>query len=180
MPKSLQIDPNTSTLIMIDFQGRLMPAIENADNVLKRSLLLAQVAKLLAIPILGTEQSPRSLGNNLESIQKFCSVTISKEHFNACADGLTEALPKGRNQLVLVGCETHVCLMQTALGLIDRDFDIAIVVDGVGSRRALDKELALERLQAAGARLLSSEMLAFEWLTSTHNPHFKEILQLVK
>lgn len=180
MPKTLQINPNTSTLIMIDFQGRLMPAIEDGESVLQHSLRLAKIAQLLQIPIIGTEQSPQSLGNNLESIQKFCTITISKEHFNACSDGLVEVLPTGRNQLVLVGCETHVCLMQTALGLLDREFDVAIVVDGVGSRRALDKELALQRLQSSGARLISSEMLAFEWLASTHNPHFKEILQLVK
>lgn len=165
---------------MIDFQGRLMPAIENAESILINSLRLAQVAQLLQIPIIGTEQSPQSLGHNLESVQKYCSSTINKEHFNACADGLIDALPGGRNQLALVGCETHVCLMQTALGLIEQEFDVAIVVDGVGSRRALDKELALGRLQAAGARLISSEMLAFEWLTSSHNPHFKEILALVK
>lgn len=165
---------------MIDFQGRLMPAIEDAENVLKHSLRIAQVAQLLNIPIIGTEQSPQSLGSNLESIQKYCSITISKEHFNACADGLIDALPSGRNQLALVGCETHVCLMQTALGLIEREFDVAIVVDGVGSRRTLDKELALERMQVAGARLISSEMLAFEWLVSTRNPRFKEVLQLVK
>lgn len=180
MPKTLQINPNTSTLIMIDFQGRLMPAIEHGESVLQRSLLLAQVAQLLEVPIIGTEQSPHSLGNNLESIQKFCSITVSKEHFNACADGLIDALPVGRNQLALVGCETHVCVMQTALGLLNHDFDVAIVVDGVGSRRVLDKELALKRLQSAGARLISSEMLAFEWLLSTHHPRFKEILQLVK
>lgn len=165
---------------MIDFQGRLMPAIEDAENVLKHSLRIAQVAQLLNIPIIGTEQSPQSLGSNLESIQKYCSITISKEHFNACADGLIDALPSGRNQLALVGCETHVCLMQTALGLIEREFDVAILVDGVGSRRTLDKELALERMQVAGARLISSEMLAFEWLVSTHHPRFKEVLQLVK
>lgn len=157
-----------------------MPAIEDAENVLKHSLRIAQVAQLLNIPIIGTEQSPQSLGSNLESIQKYCSITISKEHFNACADGLIDALPSGRNQLALVGCETHVCLMQTALGLIEREFDVAIVVDGVGSRRTLDKELALERMQVAGARLISSEMLAFEWLVSTRNPRFKEVLQLVK
>ena len=180
MSKSLKIDPNNSTLIMIDFQGRLMPAIENAESVLQHSLRIAQIAQLLNIPIIGTEQSPQSLGSNLESVQKYCGITISKEHFNACADGLINVLPSGRNQLALVGCETHVCLMQTALGLIERDFDVAIVVDGVGSRRTLDKELALERLKASGARLISSEMLAFEWLVSTHNPHFKDILKLVK
>ena len=180
MDKPLQINPNSSTLIMIDFQGKLMPAIEDGQNVLSQSIRLAKIAQILDIPIIGTEQSPNSLGKNLESIRSFCSTTINKEHFNGCADGLIDALPPARQQLILVGCETHVCLMQTALGLLDHQFDIAIVVDGVGSRRALDKKIALERLHSSGARLITSEMLAFEWLVSAANPHFKEILNLVK
>ena len=105
---------------------------------------------------------------------------MSKEHFNACADGLVDILPKNRQQCILMGCETHVCLMQTALGLIDSGYDVWVVVDGVGSRRILDKQIALDRLQIAGARLITAEMLAFEWLKAAHNPVFKEVLALVK
>jgi nicotinamidase-related amidase len=70
--------------------------------------------------------------------------------------------------------------MQTALGLIDNGYDVWVVVDGVGSRRILDKQIALDRLQVAGARLITAEMLAFEWLKAAHNPVFKEVLALVK
>lgn len=177
---SNQIHSQNSVLILIDLQARLMPAIEQGDEVLRQCIRTAKIAQLLEIPVLGTEQSPASLGSNLESIQSFCSKTISKAHFNACADGLMDVLPKNRQQCILMGCETHVCLMQTALGLIDGGYDVSVVVDGVGSRRMLDKDIALDRLQTAGARLISVEMLAFEWLKSAHNPAFKEVLALVK
>jgi nicotinamidase-related amidase len=180
MKQSNQIHSENSILILIDLQGRLMPAIDQGEAVLKQCIRTAQIAQLLEIPIIGTEQSPNSLGSNLDSIQSFCSKTIEKEHFNACADGLTAAIPDNRQQCILMGCETHVCLMQTALKLIDEGFDVSIVVDGVGSRRALDNQIALDRLSTAGARLITVEMLGFEWLKTAQNPVFKEVLALLK
>jgi nicotinamidase-related amidase len=178
--KSSLIHSETSILILIDLQGRLMPAIDQGEAVLKQCIRTAKIAQLLQIPIIGTEQSPSSLGANIESIKSFCSQTISKEHFNACADGLIQSIPSNRQQCILMGCETHVCLMQTALKLIDEGYDVSIVVDGVGSRRALDKQIALERLQIAGARLITGEMLGFEWLKTAQNSAFKEVLALLK
>ena len=180
MSKSNQIHPETSILILIDLQGRLMPAIEQGEAVLKQCIRTAQIAQLLGIPIIGTEQSPNSLGSNIESIKSFCSKTICKDHFNACADGLIQSIPSNRQQCILMGCETHVCLMQTALKLIDEGYDVSVVADGVGSRRALDKQIALDRLQIAGARLITGEMLGFEWLRTAKNPVFKEVLALLK
>ena len=178
--KSNHIHSQTSVLILIDLQARLMPAIEQGEEVLRLCIRTAKIAQLLEIPVIGTEQSPASLGSNIESIQSLCSKTVSKEHFNACADGLIDALPKNRLQCIVMGCETHVCLMQTALELLNTGYDVSVVVDGVGSRRTLDKQTALDRLQFAGARLISAEMLAFEWLKSAQNPAFKEVLALVK
>jgi nicotinamidase-related amidase len=180
MSKLHQIHSESSTLIFIDLQGRLMPAIDQGELVLDQCIQTAKIAQLLGIPIIGTEQSPNSLGSNIEPIKSFCSKTISKDHFNACADGLIDAIPHHRQQCILMGCETHVCLMQTALNLIDRGYDVSVVVDGVGSRRALDKQIALDRLQVAGARLITAEMLGFEWLKTAQNPAFKEVLALLK
>ncbi|QWE29055.1 isochorismatase family protein [Polynucleobacter sp. AM-7D1] len=180
MRTSNQIHSESSILILIDLQGRLMPAIDQGESVLDQCIRSAKIAQLLGIPIIGTEQSPKSLGSNIESIKSFCSQTISKGHFNACADGLTAAIPTNRQQCILMGCEAHVCLMQTALKLIDEGYDVSIVVDGVGSRRALDKQIALDRLSTAGARLITGEMLGFEWLKSAQNPAFKEALALLK
>ncbi|QWE17020.1 isochorismatase family protein [Polynucleobacter sp. AP-Nino-20-G2] len=180
MTQSLHIDALQSTLILVDLQGRLMPAIDQGEHVLRQCIRTAKIAKLLNIPVISTEQSPASLGANVDAIKIYCDQTITKEHFNACADGLIEALPASRPQLILIGCETHVCLMQTALQLIEDGFDVSIAVDGVGSRHPLDKKLALDRMHSAGARLITTEMLAFEWLKSAKNSAFKEVLALVK
>lgn len=180
MQTSLVIDSETSTLLLIDVQERLMPAIDQSEEVLRQCIRTAKIAQLLQIPIIATEQSPQSIGSNLPSIKVYCDKTVVKEHFNACKDGLIEALPAKRHQLIVMGCETHVCLMQTVLTLLEKTYDVSIVVDAVGSRRALDKQIALDRLKSAGARLITAEMLAFEWLKSAQHPAFKEILNLIK
>lgn len=180
MKNSNQILAQSSILILIDLQSRLMPVIDQGEDVLNQCLRTAKIARLLDIPIIGTEQSPASLGSNIESIKSYCNQTIIKDHFNACADGLIETLPNNRKQCILMGCETHVCLMQTALKLIDEGYDVSVVVDGVGSRRMLDKQIALDRLKIAGARLITAEMLGFEWLKTARHPVFKEVLTLLK
>ena len=176
----MKIDSATSTLIFIDLQERLLPAIDQSSEVLAQCIRIARIAKILKVPTIATEQSPQSLGGNTAGIKLFCEQTIAKTHFNACLDGLIEELPQGRQQLILAGCETHVCLMQTALHLIDQHYELAILVDAVGSRKSLDKEMALKRLSTAGAELLTVEMLAFEWLKSAKHPSFKEVLQIIK
>lgn len=176
----MKIKPKQSSLILIDLQERLMPKIHEGDMVLKQCVRLAEIAKLLEIPIIGTEQSPHSLGHNSSDITPFCVQTISKEHFDGCQDGLIDVLSKNREHLILAGCETHVCVMQTALGLSRQNFRVSIVVDAVGSCRPLDRDIALHRLGSAGVTLLTAEMLAFEWLGSASHPRFKEILEVIK
>lgn len=176
----MKLSANQSTLVMIDLQNRLMPAIDHGNEVLKQCIRIAKLAKLLNIPIIGTEQSPLSIGHNDPKIAQFCQKTIIKDHFSACQDCLIATLPKGRTQIIVAGCETHVCVMQTALDLLRNQYDVAVLVDAVGSRRLLDKETALQRLGSSGATLMTVEMLAFEWLDSAKNPCFKEALKIIK
>lgn len=176
----VKISPSRSTLILIDLQDRLMPSIYQGDEVLKQCIKIAKIATLLNIPIVGTEQSPQSLGHNAETISHFCQTTVAKEHFDACQNGLINALSKNREHLIIAGCETHVCVMQTALELLRQNFKVSILVDAIGSRRALDRDIALHRLGSAGASLLTVEMLAFEWLDSASNDSFKAALEMIK
>ena len=172
--------PNESTLLFIDLQGRLMPSIDHGSDVLKQCVRIAKIAQILNIPIIGTEQSPQSLGHNVVEISKFCQDTITKSHFDACQDGLIQALPQHRKKLVVAGCETHVCVMQTAIELINQKYQVTVLVDAVGSRRPLDKEFAIQRLCAQGAITSTVEMLAFEWLENADNPAFKKVLEIIK
>lgn len=177
------IDPTRCALVLVDYQARLVPAIHDADTVLAIALKLADVARELGIPVVGTEQNPAGLGPNVEAIRARCEATIAKTRFDACADGLVEWL-RGRGDaiadVVIAGCESHVCLMQSALGLLRAGYRTWVVADACGSRFPADKALAMERLRGAGATLVSGEMVAFEWLVTCEHERFKPVLQRLK
>src|SRR5262252_885768 len=114
------MDANACVLVLVDYQARLMPAINDASTVVANAVLLAQAAHALEIPVLGTEQNPSGLGPNVEQVRVECARTLAKNHFDACSDGLLEALREAKqtsDQVVVAGCEAHVCMMQTSLGL---------------------------------------------------------------
>ena len=170
-------------LVLVDYQARLLPSISGARDVVRHAVLLGQAAQLLGIRVLGTEQNPQGLGPNLDEIRRLCDLCLSKTHFDACADALVQALdnvPVAPTQVVVAGCEAHVCLLQTALGLLRAGRRVWVVAPACGSRRSADHALAMQRLRQAGATLVSSEMVLFEWLADCRHPRFKQVLQLVK
>ena len=173
----------TSALILIDYQEKLLPSIDEGQAAVDAALLLAQAARILGIPVLGTEQNPEGLGPNEECIRNCCDQTLLKYSFNAADNGLGEAIEKINPkiiQIVLAGCETHVCLMQTALGLKEKGYETAVIEEACGSRRSSDKLLAIERMREQGIFILSVEMIIFEWLKSCKHSQFKNVLQLIK
>lgn len=179
----MAIDARTSSVVLVDYQARMMPAIHGADDVVARALLLARAAALLEVPVLGTEQNPERLGPNAEALARLCVQTVPKTHFDACEDGLLTALDAhgaGRRQVVLAGCEAHVCMLQTALGLLRAGRDVFVVENASGSRRPSDHAAAMRRLQHAGATIVTHEMVLFEWLHDCRHPRFREVLALVK
>jgi nicotinamidase-related amidase len=172
-----------SALVLVDYQARLMPAIEQGEAAVQEALFLARVAHAMQLPVIGTEQNPQGLGPNDLRVREACDATLAKMHFDACADGLLDVLGRGGRdvrQVVIAGCETHVCLLQTALGLLRAGLDVFVVAAGCGSRRPEDKALALARLAQAGAVPVNGEMVAFEWLGTCEAQAFKTVLQLVK
>lgn len=173
-----------SALVLVDFQKRLMPAIHDASAVVDEACRLADIARALAVPVIGTEQNAAGLGPNVAPIRERCAATLAKMHFDGCRDGLVDALQRHANgkieDVVIAGCEAHVCLLQTALGLVDAGLRIFVVAAACGSRRPADHRLAMKRLERAGATLASTEMLAFEWLETCSDPSFRSVLALVK
>ena len=170
-------------LLLVDYQARLMPAIREGEQRCARAALLAQAAQTLGIPVLGTEQNPDKLGPNTAAIRSRCLQTLAKTHFDACADGLLEVLQRHQplgGDIVVAGCEAHVCLLQTALGLLRAGRRIWVVDNACGSRRPADQRLAMQRLAQAGAQLVSHEMVLFEWLRDCRHPAFRELLALLK
>ena len=174
-------DASSSMLILVDLQARLMPAIHDGKNVVDRAMLLANAAKLLDVPIIATEQSPASLGHNVDQLQALCDKTVAKSHFNACAEAtFIDSLDPQRDELIVAGCEAHVCVMQSVLGLLERGYRVRLVIDAIGSRHPLDRTTAIDRASAAGAMPVTTEMVVFEWMRHSHHPAFKPILELVK
>lgn len=169
-----------STLLLIDVQEKLMPAITQGREVLDHCTLLATIAGLLDVPVIGTEQLPDKLGHNMEAVRELCEKTVAKHHFDACPDGLIEELPEGRQHIVIGGCEAHVCMLQTALSLLDAGYKVWVVADATGSRKEFDRDVALDRLHQSGARIVTTEMVAFEWMAHCHHPRFRDVQALIK
>lgn len=198
------LDADLSQLVLVDYQERLMPAIFEAPLVLQNALRLAQAAKLLQVPAWGTEQSPSKLGETLPELRALCQRMLAKMQFSGVEEGLGEWLrppvkapagnarslpkhlqkpsntPTERSSIVIAGCEAHVCLMQTALHLLEDEFDVWVVTDACSSRTERNRDAAFDRLAGAGAELVTTEMVIFEWLRSAEHPQFKTVQALVK
>lgn len=197
------LDVSDSQLVLVDYQERLMPAIHDGVLVLANAVKLAQAAQMLRVPVFGTEQNPDKLGANDERLRSLCQKTLGKMSFSAVEEGLLEwlrpparpvagnarSLPKHlqkapvaseRNTVVIAGCEAHVCLMQTALALMEQEMDVWVVTDACGSRTERNRDAAYDRLAGSGAELVTTEMVLFEWLRSAEHPAFKEIQALIK
>ncbi len=196
------LDAAESQLVLVDYQSKLMPSIFENQQVVANALRLGKIAHLLNLPVWGTEENPSSLGENLAEIRALCGKTLSKMHFSAVEEGLGEwlrppaktpagnarSLPKHlqkapepeRNTIVIAGCEAHVCLLQTSLDLLEDEFDVWVVTDACGSRTERNRDAAFDRLAGAGAELVTTEMVAFEWLRTAEHPDFKAVLALVR
>ena len=197
------LDASESQLVLVDYQMRLMPALFEAEAAAANAVRLGKLARLLEVPVWGTEQNPSKLGENLPDIRALCQRTLPKMHFGALEEGLGEwlrppakppqgnarSLPKHlqkpaagseRSTIVVAGCEAHVCLLQTALQLIEDEFDVWVVTDACTSRTERNRDAAFDRLAGAGAELVTTQMVAFEWLRTADHPDFREALALIK
>ncbi|KPF69201.1 isochorismatase [Bosea sp. AAP35] len=168
-----------STLVIIDFQARLMPAIHDGARLVANAQRLVAAAGLLGVPIVMTEQNPAGLGGTVPKLVGAGPV-VTKMSFDACAEGAFLEALAGDGQIVICGCEVHVCLGQTALSLLTHRRRVAVVADASGSRQPESKEAALRRLERHGAEIVTTEMVIFEWLKSAQHPRFREVLKLVK
>ncbi|TXH98225.1 MAG: hydrolase [Rheinheimera sp.] len=168
-----------SLLLLIDLQKKLAPAIHNNAEVEQHCRWLVEVARELAVPILATEQYPQGLGVTLPSLLSLLKSEeiLEKIHFSAYREPHLQAAlaDSGRRQIVLCGTEAHVCVLQTALDLISAGYQVFVVAEACGSRRDSDKQLALRRLQQAGAVIVSREMVAFEWLQQAGTAQFRHV-----
>jgi nicotinamidase-related amidase len=175
------MDSARSMLLAVDLQARLMPAIEDGGAVLANAGRLIDAATLLDVPAFATEQNPRGLGASVAEIAARRLPTLHKMSFDATREAGFEAfLPADRPEVVVVGCEAHVCVMQTVFGLLRQGRQVFLARDAAGSRRPESKDTAIARMARAGAEIVTVEMTIFEWLGTCEHPRFREVLALVR
>jgi nicotinamidase-related amidase len=178
------LDARKSQLVLVDYQARLMPAIHSGEEIVRNAVRLATLARALDVPTIATEQTPAKLGTSVPELSDSGCAVITKTHFNAYADGLREpvqrSIESGRSQVVVAGCEAHVCLLQTAIGMLEDNLDVWIVVDACGSRSEHNREMALRRLEDAGAKCVTTEMVGFEWVRHAGHPAFRTLQKVVR
>jgi isochorismate hydrolase len=146
---------------------------------------LMRAARRLGVPLLVSEQYPKGIGPTVPSLATLATPdeTLEKLSFSCAAEPAIRsrlALMGPRRQAVLCGIEAHVCVLQSALGLIDAGWSVAVVEDAVSSRRAGDRDAGLRRLAAAGATIATAEMVLFEWLERAGTAEFRDLLKLIK
>lgn len=176
-----------SVLVVVDLQSRLGEAMQPASwqTVLENTHKLLAAAGLLSLPVLVTEQYPKGLGPTAKAIEDGLPIDaqrFEKTAFSCCGcDGFNRALADtGRRQVIVVGQETHVCVLQTAIDLHNQGFAVQVVEDAVCSRRDSHKHNALARLRQLGITVTNHESVLFEWLRDARHPHFKAISALLR
>lgn len=170
---------DTLCFILVDVQEKLIGAIHHHQQVLTNCNWLMQLADALSIPLLISEQYPQGLGETTQPLAKFKKhhKVADKTTFSCAADNncLTTLADFKRKQVVLMGIEAHVCVLQTAIELKEKNYQVYIAVDAIGSRYKMDYKVALKRYQQNGIELVTSEMVFFECLRDAKDPQFKDL-----
>jgi nicotinamidase-related amidase len=170
-----------AVLLLIDLQQRLVPAIHDSETMVARAVRLAEAAQLLRVPVLATEQYPAGLGPTVAPLAAYPQAILSKTTFSATGDaGFAELLPAATSQIILAGCEAHVCVLQTALGLLASGHQVILAADAIGSRDPADRAAGIDRARHSGAEIVTSEMVLFEWLRDAQHPKFREVQKLLR
>ncbi len=169
-------------LLVVDLQEKLLAAIPDRDPVVANTVSLIRGARALGMPVWATEQYPHGLGASTAAIAELIPDRPAKTTFHCC--GVPQLLEQlyGRNirHVTLAGIEAHVCVAQTALELLDLGFRVQVPADAVASRRKIDWEFAIRRLEHAGAVVSTTESVLFEWTERSDRPEFKAISELIK
>lgn len=173
------LSAKNAMLVVIDFQAKLMPAIHGGESVLLNAGRLAEAARLLDVPAVLTEQYPRGLGLTVPALADVGQPVI-KMSFDACAEPAFLEAVAGDRELVICGCEAHVCVGQTVLTLLEHRRRVVVVADAIGSRAPQSREIALSRMASHGAEIVTTEMVLFEWLRSADHPQFRTVSKLIR
>jgi nicotinamidase-related amidase len=183
-PRPNRIIRAQAGLLVVDVQERLLPVISDRETVLENALRLVRGAQVFRLPVWVTEQYPKGLGPTVPELSQALAGAPVFDKLSFSAAGVAALLDafhtRGVTEIVLCGVESHVCVAQTCLDLLDAGLRPFVVADAVSSRTALNRQIGLERMRDAGAQIVSTEMILFELLDRAGTAEFKEIQRLVK
>ena len=178
------LEEKNTLILMIDFQEKLVKAT-SADSEAKSAGKAVNAGKILGLPVVISEQYPKGLGNTIPSINEFLDendLKIEKGTFSLLREeGALEKIKSfGKKQVVLFGIETHICVLQTAIELLENGFEVFVLKNACKSRDEFEKTSALEYMQNKGIEVLTLENMLFQLLRTSKHPKFKEIQALIK
>ena len=173
-----------SCLLVIDVQGRLADLMHTKKSLFKHIITMIDAVKILGVPIYWFEQYPKGLGPTKPEIKQLLvdSTYYEKQTFSACGadDFISHLKASGRQQCIVTGIETHVCVYQTVMDLLANGFPVKVNEQAVSSRIKSNKKLGLHCMEKAGANITSTEMILFELMKTANNPKFRQISRLLK
>jgi len=171
------------SFIFIDLQKKLLEKISAANKIISNHLLILETARLLEIPYFATTQYRHGLGELAEPISEKITGDVPDKMTFSCvedSDILSKIEAIRRPFVAIAGIETHICVMQTALDILRKGQQVAVVLDAVGARGEVDHRAGLDRMEKAGAVMVTTEMLVYEMLSRSDSPEFKKVLPLIK
>jgi hypothetical protein len=176
------MDTAESLFLFIDIQEKLVRML-NKDTIRKKALIMARSAGILGISCVLTEQYPAGLGSTVEEIKNALpdgTKIFEKTHFNAMAENSIKSSVSGKKNIFVMGIETHICVLQTVETLIGEGFNVFVVKDACASREKDEFEAGIKYMRDAGAKIVTSEIVLFEFLESSEHPYFKQVQSLIK
>lgn len=177
------LSPKDTSLLVIDFQEKLVPAMYRSEDTIKNAGILIKIAKALEIPTIVTEQYPKGIGHTIETLSTLFSDTmpIEKMSFSACTTEVTDELSKApRKKILITGIESHVCVFQTVRALLSHNYQVFVVSDAVSSRREENYRNGLDQMREMGAVITNTETVLFDLLKESTHPKFKELSKLIR
>ncbi len=176
-----KININNSLLLVIDVQEKLMPVIHQQEKVIKNINILIKGTHALGVPILISEQYPKGLGNTIKEIDlPKDQIIVEKTTFSCMATPQLKEKIESKKHIILVGVESHICVLKTAQELVEANFIVHLIVDAISSRTEENKFFAIERMKQDGVLIETTEMLLFQLLDMAGTNEFKTISKLIK
>lgn len=177
------IDKNKTAFVLVDLQEKFVPVINNVDEVISNSIILLKSAKVLKIPLIVTEQYPKGLGHTINRIPTAKDNKIIEKKSFSCfgSDKFIRELERMNiDTIILFGVEAHVCILNTALDALKRNFNVHVIADAISSRKEKNKLIAIERMRQSGVFIDSTETVLFQAMKEAGTEEFKQISKFIK